>query len=107
MTIKLKLTLIFLAISISTITLIGALSFYNARKALESARIAALESIAELKVDKIQTLFNQLMVDIEIAQDYFYVRSNLPIMTRFANDRTNSAYIERINPKYFTRICDA
>jgi PAS domain S-box-containing protein len=60
---------------------------------LKDNRIAALENIADLKVDKIEDLFKERKGDIKIAQDYYNIKTNLPIVSQLADDRTNPAYI--------------
>ncbi len=93
MSIRIKLALIFLAIAIIPILIIGFISFSVARNALIDARLAALENIADIKVDKIESFFFERRGDIRTAQDYYNIKTNLPIVTQFANDRTNPAYI--------------
>ena len=93
MSIKQKLITTFLTIAIIPILLIAALSYSNARKALESTRIEGLKTIGHLKADKIGDFFSDLREDIGIAQDYYNVKTNLPIVNKFANDRTNPEYI--------------
>ena len=57
-------------------------------------RLAALESIADIKLDKIESFFFERRGDVRTVQDYYNIKTNLPIITQFANDRTNPAYIK-------------
>ena len=52
-----------------------------------------LEHVANLKVDKIESFFYERRGDIEVAQDYFNIKTNLPIVIRYAADRANLDYI--------------
>ncbi len=64
-----------------------------AERYLEVTRITSLENIADFKVDKIETFFHERRGDIAVAQGYFNIKTNLPIVTQFARDRKNPAYI--------------
>ncbi len=86
MSFKLKLALAFLAISITPILFIATFSFYNAKNALQHARIAELESIADLKVDKLETFFSERKKDMQMFQDSFNVKT----VYRLAKIRSHS-----------------
>ncbi len=92
--IRTKLTLIFVLLITASIIIISYIGFHIAEESLKSTYIAELKSIADLKVDKIETFFLERKGDIKTAQDYYNIKTNLPIVTQFANDRTNPAYIE-------------
>lgn len=92
-TLRKKLMVMFLVVSLVPIAVVAYLSFNSQKNALRSARIAELESIAYLKADMIESFFDELKKDITVAQDYFNVKTNLPVVTRLANDRTNPEYI--------------
>ncbi len=94
MTIKSKLILSFLTIAIVPVLLVESWTIYQSEKALEVARIAGLETIADLKVDKIETFFIEREADIKAAQHYFNIKTHLPTLTRLANDRSHPDYIE-------------
>ncbi len=93
MTIKQRLLIGFLAVSLIPIFMIGFIPFSSARKALEQAQISSLESIADLKVNKIEAFFHERAGDIKTAQDDFNIKTNLPVLTRFADHRTHPDYI--------------
>ena len=87
-----RLVLLFLVGVIVSIAIVGFLSFIRARYALQTARITALESIADVKVDKIETFFSERRGDIRVAQDFFIIKQNLPILNQHANNRTTPEY---------------
>ncbi|MGR3177464.1 MAG: methyl-accepting chemotaxis protein [Candidatus Anammoxibacter sp.] len=91
---KAKLIILFLLVSFIPIAIVGYLSFSKGKTAISNARMAGLESIADLKVDKIESFFQELKGDISIAQDYFNIKTNLPVVTQYAYDRTNPIYID-------------
>ena len=93
MSIKTKLIVAFLAIAIIPLLFATILSFNNTRDALKRLRIAELENIADLKVDKIVEFFGDLEEDIEIAQEYYNIKINFSLMSKFAQERTNPEYI--------------
>lgn len=93
MSIRLRLAIAFLALSLIPVVTVAALSFFRAQGALEDARLAQVETIADLKARSIENFFEDLRQDAAVAQDYFNVRTNLPTVTRLANDRTNPEYI--------------
>ena len=90
---KQKLIASFLAIAFIPITFFAYLSFTDARDALQGTRIAGLASIAELKSDSLESFFADLKEDIGIAQDYYNVKTNLPIVSEYASDRTHPEYL--------------
>ncbi|MFQ5686289.1 MAG: hypothetical protein ACE5GV_06470 [Candidatus Scalindua sp.] len=92
MSIRTQLIIVFLAIAIIPILIIGYISFSAARNALIAARLDELESIADIKVDKIESFFLERRGDIRVIQDYYNIKTNLPIVTEFADDRTNPVY---------------
>ena len=92
-TLKKKFMAMFLVISLVPIMTVAYLNFNSQKNALKSNCIAALESIADLKADKIISFYDELKKDITVSQGYFNVKTNLPIVTRHANDRTNPEYI--------------
>lgn len=96
MPIRSKLLILFLTIATAPMVLVGALSFSNARDALERTRMAALESIADLKVARIETFFDGLRGDIGTAQGYYNIKTNLPVVARFAQERTSPEYIAAV-----------
>jgi len=94
MNIKQKLILVFLAISLIPMFIVGTLSFEKSQMALEEARLSELRSIADLKVKTLNEIMSNITKDLKVAQDYFNIKRNLPLMTQYAHDRKNPAYIQ-------------
>lgn len=94
MPIRRKLIILFLSIAIIPILFIGLLNFSNTKNELLTARTERLEVIADLKVDKIKTFFDDLKGDMQAVQDYFNIKTNLPIVTEYSRDRANPEYIK-------------
>ncbi|ODS34144.1 MAG: two-component sensor kinase [Candidatus Scalindua rubra] len=88
-----KIITIFTLIIVTSIVIISYEGIRIARKSLVAARIAGLERTADLKVEKIETFLQERIGNIKTVQDYYNVKTNLPIVTQFADDRTNPAYI--------------
>lgn len=93
MKIRTKISSIFILVITSFILIISYTGYRVSRESLKDNRIAALENIADLKVDKIEDFFKERKGDIKIAQDYYNIKTNLPIVSQLADDRTNPAYI--------------
>ena len=85
-----SITFLLITISITSVSYIG---FHVTKKSIESSKIPALESIADFKVDMIERLFKGHVADIKTAQNYYNIKTNLPIVTQYAKDRTSPAYI--------------
>ncbi len=94
MTIRVKLILVFLTITMIPVLVIGFIGSSVVRKSLMDSHIDALESIVDIKVDRIESFFRERKNDIKIIQDYYNIKTNLPIVDQFANDRTDPAYLK-------------
>ncbi len=92
MSIRDELILILLVFAAAPMITIGFLGFTHARGSLEEARIAGLESTADLKVEKIEAFFQHLTRDIDSARRLDSVQENLPILANVAGDPLNPAY---------------
>ncbi len=97
MSIRSKLTILFLVIALIPAILVGMLSFSNYNKSLESVRFADLQDTAALKADKIETYFSNLKTDIEIAQGFYNIKKNLPTLTQYAGRQDNPEFISAKN----------
>jgi signal transduction histidine kinase len=73
------------------------LTYINSRNMLVHSSIRELEVMAELKAKIITTFFNDVKDNVSIAQDSYDVKTKLPVVSRFSNDRTNPEYIEAKN----------
>jgi hypothetical protein len=89
-----KLILTFILVAIIPIMIITYINFNSeiGKVALETNHINSLEAIADLKVKQIETFFNEVYEDMIIAQDYFNIRTNLPILIDLVNDKNNEDY---------------
>jgi PAS domain S-box-containing protein len=92
MSLKSKLILLFFSFTLVPLVLFGAIVFIQAKNILKTVRMAQLDTIADLKKDKIETFFHEREGDIRSAQDFRNVRTNLPILVRYASDRAAPAY---------------
>lgn len=81
MPLKTKLIILLVAFTLVPLVLAGAFAFSRARNILETVRIAQLNSIADLKKDKIETFFNERISGIRSAQYFLNVRKNLPLLS--------------------------
>jgi len=88
---------LFLVISLLPMMIMVYWSFHNTKDYMQQYRIDHLETIADLKIKMIETFFHEKKLDIKTTQDYFNIKSNLPIVTQYAGDRTNPAYITAKN----------
>jgi PAS domain S-box-containing protein len=89
-----KLIVVLLSVSLGSIGIVGLLSFSNARNSLQNAALNALESIGDHKIHEIGLFFKERGNNIKEAQDYFNIKTNLPIMNRLAGDRTSPEYMK-------------
>lgn len=89
-----KLIVVLLSVSLGSIGIVGLLSFSKARNSLQNAALNALESIGDHKIHEIGLFFKERGNNIKEAQDYFNIKTNLPIMNRLAGDRTSPEYMK-------------
>ena len=71
----------------------GYLSFVKAQNVLKQAAVVKLEAVGGLKEDKLETFFDELKKDLMVTQDYFNVKTNLPVVNQFYRDRASPEYI--------------
>jgi len=93
MSIRVKLLSAFLAFSIIPMVLLGALIFAKARGEFQAIRIAQLETIADLKKDKIEFFFRERTSDVMSATSFRNIRQHLPVLERYAGDKGNPEYV--------------
>ena len=72
---------------------ISVLTFTNYKKSLETIRLSELQDIAAFKADRIETHFAALKANIEIAQGYFNIKKNLPVLIRLADTPNNPKFL--------------
>ncbi len=92
-----KLILTLLSVSIGSIAVVGYMSFFNARNSLQNAMMNAMKANVDLKTQTIELFFQERTNDIKAAQNFFNIKINLPIMSKHAGDRTSSEYIAAKN----------
>ena len=93
MNIKTKLLLTFVLTTLLPILLIATISFQKSKNALEKNRIKALETIADLKVEKIEAFFKERKNNIKTAQDDYDIKTHLPTLSVFAHERKRPEYL--------------
>jgi hypothetical protein len=81
MSLRLKLTIIFLAVTLIPVLFISAITFNNYKNSLESSRLSSLRDIATLKSDKIEQYFEGLKVCMELVQNSYAVRTSLTVLS--------------------------
>ena len=91
---KQRLIISFLLVSLIPILTVLFLSSYRNKNNLIKARIDGLKSITALKAGKIELFFDEQKGDIAVAQNYFNIKINLPILSKYRNERSNTAYIK-------------
>jgi len=93
MRIRTKLILSFAFATLLPILFIGVTSFQQFKKTLTQNRIEELKTIADLKVEKIETFFEAQEANLIIARDSLNVRANLPILSEFVHDPQALEYL--------------
>ena len=88
-----KLIVVLLTVSLGSIAIVGFFCFAIARNSIHDAELRSLEAISNLKIQKIELFFQERRNDIKVAQDYFNVKTNLPIVSQLFDDTTNPKYI--------------
>ena len=92
MSLKTKLTILFVAFTLIPLVIFGSFFYLQARSILQAVRIAQLNNIADLKKDKIETFFNERRADIRSVQNFLNVKRNLPLVSLLPGDETSAAY---------------
>ncbi len=93
MPLRLKLTIIFLMVSIIPALFFSVLTFTDYKNSIEASRIWALQDVVTLKANKIEAIFAALKNNIEIAQSFWNIKENLPIMTGLGQDTANPRFL--------------
>jgi PAS domain S-box-containing protein len=93
MSIRLKLFIIFLAIALVPLVFVSALNFHNYEDSLERARFLQLEDLAAFKKERIESYFNSLKANLEIAKGLYNIKKNLPTLLQFAQDTANPEFV--------------
>jgi len=83
----------FLAIASIPLLFVSVLTFTHYKNSLEAARLSNLQNIAAFKADKIETYFAGLKNNIEVAQGYYNIKKNLPVLTRLADNPNDAKFL--------------
>jgi signal transduction histidine kinase len=83
----------FLATASIPLLLVSVLTFTHYRNSLETTRLLNLQDISALKADKIETYFAGLKANIEVAQGYYNIKKNLPVLTRLADHPNDPKFL--------------
>ncbi|HBA59539.1 MAG TPA: hypothetical protein DCZ92_01690 [Elusimicrobia bacterium] len=84
MSIRSKLILTYLALAIIPLLLLSALTSRKYRGSLENLRLVQLRDISVYKADRLASFFSGLKADIRIAQDFYNIKTNLPVLDSLA-----------------------
>ena len=84
MSIRRKLTIMFLAIALIPLLFVSYLTYTNYKKSLETNRFSQLQDLTVFRADRIETYFAGLKSHIEMAQAFYNIRKNLPILIRLS-----------------------
>jgi PAS domain-containing protein/HAMP domain-containing protein len=89
MSLRLKLIIVFLAVALIPLLFVSVMTFHNYKNSLETTCLSNLQNITAFKADKINAYFTELRDNIEIAQGFYNIKKNLPVLIRFAGDSNN------------------
>ena len=106
MLIKKKIIFSLLASAIIPIIIVGTLSFLSAEKALKNTRIAALESIADLKAKSLENYFDNIKKDITAITKNLNLANDLSILVNSPAELPSSTdkEVKRVMDKTFTVV---
>ena len=93
MSIRLKLTIMFLAIALIPLLLVSTITFTNYKNSLEASRLSQLRDLVTFKTASIEAYLAGLKADIEIVQNSYLVKKNIPVLTRLANNPVDPEFL--------------
>lgn len=93
MPIRLKLIVIFIAVTLIPILFVSAITFNNYKDSLMSARLSELQHLAAVKAERIEAYFAELKLFVELGQNAYFVRKYLPVLSRFTGETANPEFI--------------
>ena len=82
MTLRLKLTIIFLAIASIPLIFVTSLTYNNFKNSLEANRLAQLRDLSVFRADRIEAYFSGLRADMEIAQGFYIIKKNFTLLNQ-------------------------
>ena len=83
----------FLTFALIPLLIVSPLTFTRFKNSLETTHLLNLQDIAAFKANKIETYFAGLKTNIVLAQDYYNIKINLPILTRLAGNQNDPKLI--------------
>jgi len=92
MRIHTKIVILSLSLSIIPLVLVAGIFLYNTQKELKVEIYDRLNSVSELKKNKLETFFNSRKEDLKAIQGFSDVQINLPTLQEFDMDRYSFAY---------------
>ena len=103
MKIRSKLFITYTVVALIPIIALSSLLYYKIKSSILSYTIEELKLAAELKVDAIESYFNNFKTDIIIAQSYLNIQMNMPKLIFFQNDAKNPVYqdaLKKLDSQY-------
>jgi len=82
-----------IAIIILPMIIVGTLIYFGAKRHIEKEIRIKLETVADLKVDKIKTFFFERVSDMAVARNLFIIKVYYPMMIKYGKDKTSPEYI--------------
>jgi PAS domain S-box-containing protein len=93
MSIRSKLTILFLSIASIPFLLVSMVTYTNFKNSLETNRLEQLKDLTVFRAERIEAYFAGLKADMTLAQSSYNTRENLPVLTRLADHTDNPEYI--------------
>jgi len=84
----------FLVVALIPMLIVGILTFGNYKRSLETHRMSMLEELVIYKSDRIEAYFLGLKSNMKMAQNFYNLKNNLPILNQFANNPTAQEFID-------------
>ena len=92
MSIRFRLIITYLCLSIAPLLIVIAIGLYWAQGIIVNEQLSHLRAMTNLKAASVEGYYSDLKVDIGIAQDYFNVIHNLPILYRQEANPTSTDF---------------
>jgi HAMP domain-containing protein len=92
MNLQKKLLITYLFIALVPLFLVALMSYNNMYDALFSAQRRAVEAEADMKTSMIKDYFEGFREEMTVVKDRFVVRTDLPVISRFASDTASAEY---------------
>lgn len=97
MKIRARLVITYFAVALVPILIVTYLSYVVVSQLIIKQNSNSLIAIADLKVATIDNYIRKFIEDVGIAQDYYNVKTNLPIVTKFIDSPTSKEYLAAQN----------